>query len=677
MNLLLSHSEQKKKVPYETSAKASVSSILLKTVKKKKKKLGSESLFEVETAYLSNERIKYPKKYEFDPNAVQSQRVIEAPLFLPTFLSTELGEKSKTMGLLQSLDDNTSNKIKRITRRSILSNDESVATSSSFSSRSLDYVGSIVASSSQSVGGNKNYRSYSINALSEDGHGERRTRTIQELVREIEFRSKNNMKPPAFLPKLSELSPSDFSWDHKPPVSKASNITVDSSSPSSTRTTSTSSSSASEILSLQSSATTSSKPSLHSLAQAHSKSLNSLPSLPSVNIQPCLHPVEIILAKADERSRKIQHVLELKSKNNAEHIERIDGLIKNRVTKAEKHAEKAQNIERQREWLRIIYTLNNASRMRTVMQSSISRIVNQFHLHNSAIRIQRQLKAWYRRRIFWKYKLGVTKRMGFGLFMLRFNLRIVRKRRAAHRLYCFLENMRNKARITFLIHRFLKSVRRIQGLFRVFLACKRARMDALEIIWDKFEYKYIRRVLKERQESIILANSRSFEMTNLDYKTRYEMEKQMQRWDKINVKMEKSIEDNRRVGNLKMEPYSQGITKHMLPRPVKIHAITETLRSMRKSYVLKIKELYDKRYSIKNEFGVQDAFTLLHGNIDTVQKKFIDKLDDNKKPVPIGIIPFSMLSYLDHDLMLKRINELHAQHETFAFKRPEELIQKK
>lgn len=186
--------KKKGKINSHKSSKSSVGDILSKAIKQKIKLKNDahDDNSTIDTTFISNDRLKNPNK--FDADSYEN---------------------------LSDVDDNISNISNNSSARKSYRGSFELTQSSydSYDDRSTNGSIGSISITSRSIG-NKTFRSYSVDSLTEYGTIEKRDRTMRELVKEIEIRSRKNLRPPIYVPKLEELTADKVSWHAKGSIDK-------------------------------------------------------------------------------------------------------------------------------------------------------------------------------------------------------------------------------------------------------------------------------------------------------------------------------------------------------------------------------------------------------------------------------------------------------------------------
>jgi hypothetical protein len=173
--------------------------------------------------------------------------------------------------------------------------------------------------------------------------------TQRELVHEIQVRAARHLDPPAFVTPIDELHPTVLSWNHKVP-----------------------------------------------------RNFNR--QKPQVNILGCMHPMELILAQADMRSRDQQEKAEARKKICEEKVRQIDEAIQLKYTRAERYALALQLKQRQMEWMKIVKMSIYLKELSDQVQHHIKSGSVFSHTIRAALVIRKACKRFMRRHLLQKFK---------------------------------------------------------------------------------------------------------------------------------------------------------------------------------------------------------------------------------------------------------------------------------
>lgn len=348
--------------------------------------------------------------------------------------------------------------------------------------------------------------------------------TQRELLVQIEKRAKHNKPPPDYIQPIDELDPSLISWNCKRP-----------------------------------------RGSFHIVE-------------PQVNIIGCMHPVELILAKADQRSRKREKAIKQKQEKCEERVKEIDAAIQWKFTRAERYAAILELKQKQVMWLRSVLITNYMIKLKQRFLVSLER-QKEFHkVAKYAKVVVNAFYRWYRkhmwRKVHYNYAHAFDKVEG----IFRFYLRIYFKRRAVRRLKQFFLDYKGHHKMNIVVHKYLHAVRKVQRSMKDFLACKEAKIIALNKLWEKYEMQYIKKKLelkrRKTQELQVAKRSSDKKLTEMENKAFIEMKQQAQLWARIDSKVENMVNQLKTAGVLIEEDEAEVIHKLMLPLEVRNRAIT-------------------------------------------------------------------------------------------------------
>lgn len=296
-------------------------------------------------------------------------------------------------------------------------------------------------------------------------------KTLRELVIDIEDRAKKNLPTRDHITSLSDMPPSMFSWKGYSHYSEAPGTSV--------QPGMISSSSDSKI-------------------NKNTQMLPPLHSKPIIDIIPCHQPIELVLAKANDRSRKQVLVSLNKDAREKSHAKRIQTLINQKSDKVEEFKRLSLLRLLQTNWVKIIYLNGYISRLYETYRKMILRKRMNLLYINSANVLKKFVK-------FWREKINENR---YGMFFrmmsnnnwrMAMQVRILHKRYSARRIVNFLTLCKGQKQIATVVHRFIKNVKLSQKYARAFIISKRARLEVLVTLFDKLERSYIRSILNRKK----------------------------------------------------------------------------------------------------------------------------------------------------------------------------------
>lgn len=143
-----------------------------------------------------------------------------------------------------------------------------------------------------------------------------------------------------------------------------------------------------------------------------------------------------------------------------------------------------------------------------------------------------------------------------------------------------------------IVHRYLSSVRNVQARVRSFIACKDAKVYAMEKIWVKLETQYIRKKLEQkrvRTKNLQVAKKNSDSMlAELGGKSFIEMKQQAKLWSRIDGRMEAMVTTLKTTGMLQEETEEEIINRLMVPEEMRRKSLKQYLERMVIVFFLKL-----------------------------------------------------------------------------------------
>ena len=226
---------------------------------------------------------------------------------------------------------------------------------------------------------------------------------------------------PAYVSRLQDLSSRLLSWDCK----RSSTVLIFNDRPRSTPY---------GILSADESEMTDSLEKSNSQTIFYSK----------VNIIGCLQPIDLILAKADERLRKQNQLFEQRKAANEDKNKELA----QRINAGSLYNANLLMEQLQFAWIKIIFTVQYVKTLRQSYMSIREQLQKIKIAQDSSIKIQNLLKRWFFRHQFKKYRLRFYKILGRNSLLFKLSLRIYLKRKAVHKLRTFLQEQESNSKVS-------------------------------------------------------------------------------------------------------------------------------------------------------------------------------------------------------------------------------------
>jgi len=230
-----------------------------------------------------------------------------------------------------------------------------------------------------------------------------------------------------------------------------------------------------------------------------------------------------------------------------------------------------------------------------------------------------------------------------------------------------------------MVHKYLIKLRRVQRCMRHYLACKHAKIELLSMLWVKYEYEYIKRMLDKRKalkkSSISLKKKQKKQRDSLeelalslkmDEKSLIEMKQQGKMWNKIDEKMESFLIKLKARGKLRDVKEDEHMEKFRLPDRVRIKHLNELLITLRKQFFQTQRMQRIRQKEFDSTFSISHAMDLLKGRADNISRIVNDKF--NKSVVVLRYDPFYLFRKLDHSTIIEIIIREHELNDTFTIK---------
>eukprot|EP01038_Epipyxis_sp_PR26KG_P010297 gene10297-13843_t len=465
--------------------------------------------------------------------------------------------------------------------------------------------------------------------------------TTREMIEDISNRVKNSQNPPDYVMPLNELPSSYIAWD--------------------------------------------------SQISSHINNSNGI-AKPTINIIGCLQPLDLVLAKADERARKQTTYSRRSFVNQEIRIKEIEDAIEYKHNKSERIAEAVARNHRQRLWLPILQVLHFlrvirpqaelAIRMHRMVQSN----------YKLLLRIHYSVLNWYNRHIFIKYRLRLFRLRKSGTITFTMKLRVRRKRRAANLMTLFLVDHKRFYMIKRVLHRFFSAIHMIQRSIRSFLVINKGRLVLLTLLWDKFEIEMVQKFLFKRQQLAesqkkiferkpIIHQSKSKKMARVRmnndnnnitdevpvdslppvHRSVNKFSNIEKKWVAIESRLDKKIVELREKGVMEMEPELDLIRKNMIPHEHKRDQIIELMRIIRKHHFST--QLYRaaeqqrvrlQKLVSKQVYGMSDAKDLITGRKEFIPIMFDDSIRNYVPSDPLNLIGYKRIiwDYVEEKRMI-------------------------
>ena len=504
--------------------------------------------------------------------------------------------------------------------------------------------------------------------------GRRRMLTLRELITDIERKARSGKDAPEYVLPMDALPIKSYSWSskkHRVPTKKDNSK----SSPKQAAV------SQEEDGSVGNKSLSSSLSSLEGGSVRNRKKIyySNKPSRPEddgkvvVNIIGCHHPVDLILARADERIRKQQVALQLKLTKESDYNRILAAGVQGKQDRIEIMRRKRRKLQFQKAWSVIAA---NCSMLQMLWEFRSEILLPRrlwLRMNDAASLITKRFKKWFLARMKNKYRFRFTKSIRNNQFRLGLSMRIVRRRAAVRKVKAFLVAMTQQKNTQIIFKNFHSKVRRAQRVARDFLACKRARIAVLSQKWERWERIYIRKKLDERNPSRSVAKRKGPDpllALDVNPQLKIEFEKQNEKWNFVEERMRSELQRNENRGNLKLISSSNEIDKYVLPNIVKRAAISKLIMDARRKHYLTQNSI-NIGLAGAADFVAEDARHLLRGTKGYMDKRvkenfFIRSMGNTKKTKIFA--PFVMFKCIKDKDIIDTLKECHERAGTFVIK---------
>lgn len=264
-----------------------------------------------------------------------------------------------------------------------------------------------------SINSPSSFRSYNSSLTLDTDYSHQSKLTNREMITDINRRAKKNLAPPDYVPSFEELAPVHLSWNKK--VQRKKRLT--------------------------SKSVSSRVDSDEEAGEAFT------PSHPPINIIPCMHPIELILACADSRTRKRERAIKVKQIKCEEKVEQINQAIEKKFTRAERYAAALELKQRQIAWIKIM-AVNLYMKALKHQFDEAHKVHGRFkQITKAAMVLQRALKEYMRRKLIGVKHFSFMQKLKSSRCRFVLHVRILRKQLMAKRIIKFLSDYKNNHQV--------------------------------------------------------------------------------------------------------------------------------------------------------------------------------------------------------------------------------------
>jgi len=396
-------------------------------------------------------------------------------------------------------------------------------------------------------------------------------------------------------------------------------------------------------------------------------------------VMPCHKSEDEIIAEADYRIRKQLYAKDIQVKVLNGIRTRVDAKLQLRQERIASATEKIELMRRQSTGLtiiqavRFVYYLSARLKVQRRIDAANRVPVYSFGGTQVVIKTQEDLskheefKEKYIRflEVAHKYK-----------WRLQFAVNIMRKRMATKIIKTWAQELRSVPTIKKSAHNYIVKVNVIQRAVRSFLSTRRARIRMLAIVWDKEEFKYVKKqLIKLRKEK----EEKNLDKTLDEYQTvplsiRRGIQDRVARWKYTNAKMKALLKKHDDDSSVKVDspldvesddeefvsdPY---VRQHLAPYDVKENALFEIVKEKRKEYLAYVEKRKLACTVLQTSYTVDDA------------RLYIAGLGTQGGPAPgsqviTALMKFNMFSMLGDTEIRDRVIFVHKRLKTFESKK--------
>lgn len=208
----------------------------------------------------------------------------------------------------------------------------------------------------------------------------------------------------------------------------------------------------------------------------------------TMNIIGCQQPIEIILSKAYERSKKHKQRKDNLNRNLEEKREHTMNVIMFHNNIHERISKKQDCEQNQRVLLKALVMSQYIKNLRELHKQKCHQLISKRERVKNIARIAFKAMVWYNRSL--QHKIKAMRNLRSLTFFI--NVRIRVKRAAVKKIILFLEESIKSQKTSRIVNHYLLCVRKVQQAIRDYLACRKERMNILLGLFTKYDSAYIK-----------------------------------------------------------------------------------------------------------------------------------------------------------------------------------------
>eukprot|EP00948_MAST-09A_sp_MAST-9A-sp1_P004104 g4104.t1 len=361
-----------------------------------------------------------------------------------------------------------------------------------------------------------------------------------------------------------------------------------------------------------------------------------------------------------------------RKKLDNEKLHMIERHIENKSKRSIAWKERRQNQDSCREWALTLVLLRATGILGTTLKNYQKKVKEESTENHAATVIQRSHKASYARRMARRFRMASIILRKYE-WKARMNQRCLKRKRYAATLRTFLKDFTAQGELVTVMKTFRWKAIKGQRIARSYLFCRRARLHALGLLWDRLERQHgkaIRHHITKRldaerteEEKILVEGRKLYSqetslMRQLQQKTQdvfARAERKMMKLSKTNKnKYQQTAKKEFKMENSAYVP-DTAKTISMKHRRVKVTTPFETKLPYLSNILRKHRVLYRKKIARSQStirYSVEDARTLLQSSQSAEEKEI-----EGQQVLPM----FILYSRVDHDELLACITEVIAR----------------
>lgn len=373
-----------------------------------------------------------------------------------------------------------------------------------------------------------------------------------------------------------------------------------------------------------------------------------------INIIGCHQPIELLLAKADERVRKQKKSMGRRQNSAKQHRDHLQQVLAKKYTRAERFGNQLKTFELQKGWLKMVVHAKFLARLKKIGQRTLA--------HSTVIHAAMVLQKMWRRYCMldmWRKMFQMSKKV--DLWKIKLRVRILRKRFAVKKIIQAMTAFKDKDNVALVIHKYIHAVKKVQRFMRCFVNCKKARVKLLQRRWHRLEVKYIdakqaeKEILKKKGGKQML----KLESLPIPEATMIEMGKQQEKFDIADAVLNAAVLEQTKTGLLTKKDRRAELLKIQIPHKQIYTFLRQVVETRRKIFIQRQIERAMRMQRSLLDFKAEDALSLL--TVPGASEKIAQRM----KAAAVRFQPFVMHRDVTDAELLGYIDQEHLKKGTF------------